>query len=257
MLRSGNTPVTNNVIKNGMTYNITPGGGVTLGTYYSLNLPDQQDIVVTNNYFSGVRVRMGRWQTATFTGNIVRASGQVELDQTVQSAFNPANYTWDNNDFLTDSRFCSGTCPYAVIAGSGVGSSYQTLAQWQAVTGLDAHSVGTQTATGRPASNVTFVRRNDYENGRANVVVYNWLQQTSVSIDASSVLRAGDQYNVYNVQDVFGPPVLSGTYGGGSITIPITSLNPPTPLGTQVRPSIGFPSTALEFQVFVVRLAGQ
>ncbi len=256
LLRSGNLPVTNNVIRNGMTYNIA-GGGVTFGTYYSVNLPDQQDIVVTNNYFSGARVLMGRWQTATFTGNTLRASGQLELDQTVQSAFAPSRYTWDNNDYLMDTRFCGGACPFVTLDGSGNGTSYQTLAQWSAATGLDVNSSGAQTSDGKPASNVIFVRPNGYERGRANIIVYNWLHQSSVTVDLSGVLRDGDQYNVYNVQTLFAPPVFSDTYHGGAITIPITAVTAPRPLGSQVRPGMVFPSTALEFQVFVVRLAGQ
>ena len=55
-------------------------------------------------------------------------------------------------------------------------------------------------------------------------------------------------FGVRNVQDLFGTPVASGTYGGGSITIPIIAVPPPVPIGiTSLAPSTG-----IAFNVFVV-----
>ena len=167
---------------------------------------------------------------------------------------------WDNNDYLLDSTQCQdtgGPCPFGVQFSNGSAADYSTFAAWKAVTGFDAHSTFAQNAAGKPSTNVLFVRPSMYERGRANIIVYNWLQQSSVSVDLSSVLSVGDRYNVYSVQNFFGSPVVSGTYGGGSISIPTTGVTPPSPLGSQVRPSITFPSPGSEFQAFVVRLAGQ
>ncbi|HKV49608.1 MAG TPA: hypothetical protein VJO52_00265, partial [Gemmatimonadaceae bacterium] len=68
------------------------------------------------------------------------------------------------------------------------------------------------------------------EAGRANILIYNWGGQGAVSVDLSQVLRPGDHYVVVNAQNFFGAPVTTGTYGGGAITIPITSVTPPTPI---------------------------
>ena len=47
----------------------------------------------------------------------------------------------------------------------------------------------------------------------------NWGRQSSVSVDLSSVLPSG-RYEVRNVQDWYGSPVTTGSYSGGSISIP-------------------------------------
>ena len=48
----------------------------------------------------------------------------------------------------------------------------------------------------------------------------------SVAVDMSGILAVGDAYEVRNVRDFFGTPAVTGTYGGGSITIPITARTP-------------------------------
>jgi hypothetical protein len=97
-----------------------------------------------------------------------------------------------------------------------------------------------------------FVRPNQYEKGRGNIVVYNWAQQGAVSVDVSKVLSMGDRYEVRNVQNLFGTPVASGTYGGGSISIPMTGVTPPRPIGG----STAGPKTGPYFDAFVVTKVG-
>lgn len=65
------------------------------------------------------------------------------------------------------------------------------------------------------------VQPNQYEPGRANVIVYNWAQQSSIEVDLSNVVGQGQPYEVRDVQDFYGPPVITGTYAGGGVTIPI------------------------------------
>jgi hypothetical protein len=100
----------------------------------------------------------------------------------------------------------------------------------------------------RPTANQVFVRPNRYESGRAHVVVYNWQLLPSVSVDLSSVLAAGSPYEIRNAQDFLGSPVISGTYAGGSVSIPMTGLSVAAPVGA-TKPA----STAPEFAAFVVR----
>jgi hypothetical protein len=104
-----------------------------------------------------------------------------------------------------------------------------------------------------PRATRVFVRPNPYEAGRAHVVVYNWGRKSEVTADMSGVLVAGDRYEVRNVQDLFGPPVVTGTLSGTSITIPMSGVTPPAPTGLAASSA---PKTAPEFDTFLVtRLA--
>jgi hypothetical protein len=85
--------------------------------------------------------------------------------------------------------------------------------------------------------------------GRGHIIIYNWSLAASVPVDLSPVLAKGDAFAVWNVQDLFGTPVLSGTYSGGTVSIPMTGVTPPTPQGGTRMP----PRTAPEFDVFVVQ----
>ena len=98
-----------------------------------------------------------------------------------------------------------------------------------------------------PTTTRVVVQPNLYEAGRANVIVYNWGHQGAVSVDLSKVLHTGDEYEVRNAQDFYGSPVSSGTYSGGSVSVPITSI-------TTARSITGrsTSSTGSEFNVYVV-----
>jgi uncharacterized protein YjdB len=99
-----------------------------------------------------------------------------------------------------------------------------------------------------PSQTQVFVRPNAYEPGRAYIAVYNWGGLGAVSVDLSAVLKPGALYAIMNVQDLFGTPVATGTYGGGSVSIPITAVPPPVPIGiTSLAPTTG-----PLFNVFVV-----
>jgi hypothetical protein len=94
------------------------------------------------------------------------------------------------------------------------------------------------------------VRPNQYEAGRANIAIFNWQGLGSVAVNLSTVLTVGDQYEVRNVQNWFGAPTLSGTYGGGSISIPMTGVTPVPPISGWAA---GVPDvTGPEFNAFVV-----
>ena len=67
------------------------------------------------------------------------------------------------------------------------------------------------------------------------------------AVEWSSVLNVGDQYEVRNVQDYLGSPVLSGTYNGDPISLSVTGLTAGRPFGmTNTQ------NTGKEFNVFVV-----
>ena len=74
----------------------------------------------------------------------------------------------------------------------------------------------------RPGTNTVSVRPNKYEPRRANITVLNWTGVDAVDVDVSTILQSGDTYEVRDAQNYFGNPVLSGTYTGGSLRLPMT-----------------------------------
>jgi hypothetical protein len=109
------------------------------------------------------------------------------------------------------------------------------------------------TTANKPAGVKVFVRPNKYEAGRANICIFNWDNADSARVDISSVQSIGDRYEVRDAQNFYGEPAVSGTYAGGSITIPLNL--------TVVAPVIGAPATPFvhtprEFNAFVLLKTG-
>ncbi|HTC67144.1 MAG TPA: Ig-like domain-containing protein [Candidatus Acidoferrum sp.] len=106
----------------------------------------------------------------------------------------------------------------------------------------------------RPTGKDIFVRPNQYETGRANIVIYNWDLSPSVSVDISaSGLHSGQSYEIRDSQNFYGAPVATGVYNGGPVTIPMSNLTLAPPEGTvPTQPR----HTAPEFDVFVLLPTG-
>jgi len=119
------------------------------------------------------------------------------------------------------------------------------LGKWQSVNQARNTVLGSST----PTTTKVVVLPNQYERGRANVIVYNWGKQGSVSVNLSNVLQSGDRFEIRNAQNFYGTPVLRSTYNGGSISLPITSIQPVSPIGRSTVPP---PSTGTMFGVYVV-----
>lgn len=106
----------------------------------------------------------------------------------------------------------------------------------------------------RPTGTRVFVRPNRFEPGRGHIAVYNWDRLDTVSLDLSSIMGVGTAYEIRDVQNYFGAPVLTGTYTGGNVTVTLPGTGSPvmTPVGNAPVP----PHTDKEFNVFVVLPAG-
>ncbi len=101
----------------------------------------------------------------------------------------------------------------------------------------------------RPTGVRIVVRPNQYEPGRAHIAVYNWDLWGAVAVDVSGILQIGARYEVRNAQDYFGLPVLTGTYDGRPLWLPMTGLRVAAPVGNvPVKPS----PTGPEFAAFVL-----
>ena len=104
----------------------------------------------------------------------------------------------------------------------------------------------------RPSGVYTYVRPNQYEIGRAHIAVFNWDGWPAIDVDLSKVLNAGDAFEIRDVQNFFGRPLVTGTYAGGSVTVPVASSVSSTPVGMPVHRV----HTTGEFGAFVVLPAG-
>ncbi len=208
----GNTIFNNGSIVASPANNIIIGGGVVA----------QNPIVANNNLYyaawgNGINLNMGYYpygigaSNPKMTGNY---SGNGEYD------LNSAN----TNTTLTGN------------------SIYSSLVNWSS-----SQYPSNTFYSGDPGNLKVIVRPNKYEPGRANITVFNWGLAAAVSVDVSSVLSVGQAFEVRNAQDWFGAPVLSGTYAGGSIALPMTGLTVAVPVGWAAPPPSG-----PEFNVFVL-----
>ena len=185
------------------------------------------------NYIVGSNTLLdvGYWASLTIARNFLFARDEVVAitDPTL------AGHVWANNVHGRDPN----------VAAWRHGSTARRFADWRTATGLGATDEATAQA---PTESRAFVRPNLYEPGRGHVVIYNWARLGSVSVDLGSVLQSGDRFEVRNVQDLWGLPVVSGTYGG-SVSIPMSGVAPPAPIGSVPNTA---PRTGPDFDTFLV-----
>jgi hypothetical protein len=131
-----------------------------------------------------------------------------------------ANLTMSNNYVANNSEF---QCTGMAISGNTF---------YGAIVGLDESQFPDNTYLNhRPATNAVFVRPNVHELGRANITVFNWTLQSSVDVDLTGIAYVGSTFQIRNAQDFFGSPVVSGTYAGGTVSIPMSGLSVSAPVG--------------------------
>lgn len=99
-----------------------------------------------------------------------------------------------------------------------------------------------------PSGALSFVRVNAYDPERAHVVVYNWDLAETVEVDLSPLLGAGDGYELRDVQNYYGDPVLVGEYEG-PVGISMTTAGVASVIGT---PATAYVHTSAEFGAFVL-----
>lgn len=192
------------------------------GLYIGYQGYENGTMLVRSNYCANGRFTIGKWANLTYTGNTF-------LNSSTYCYFNRSSSvvaeTWDNNVFYL---------PFAEpMQLNGTPLSW---ADWKLNTGFDAHS---SFLGSLPAQPQVFVRTNAYEAGRANITIFGWSGTSSVSVDVSSVMSPGANYSIHNAANFFGPAVLSGTYLGGNLSIPMSGLSVATPVGTSAAPATG------------------
>jgi hypothetical protein len=193
-------------------------------------------LTLTGNHFTaGLCVK--NWARGSVTGNRIGNSGCV-LDL-YQNLAGGTGVSWNGNNYQC---YNSPATPFRLTKSSAQSLSFTS---WKQQTGYDATS---QCTEGACVGVECYVRPNKYEAGRANLIVYNWAGQSSVSVDVSSVLPVGTAYEVRNAQNYYATPVLSGVYQGGALSLPMTGL-------TVAKPNGSFTATAPigpNFNVFIL-----
>lgn len=207
--QTGTKLIRDNVIFNNWTYGLhvytsTPG--------YLNNFTIDGNIAFNNG-------STGAWGTAPdmlVTGSSVLATG-IRVTN---------NMTYRRNDGDRTARLGPGQ-DLTLTGNYFVGPV--DLTSWSSLT----QSGNTMLSSASPPTSGTkvVVRPNLYEAGRANIAIYNWSGLATVPVDVSNVLKAGDTYELRNVQNFYGAPTLSGTYNGGSLQVPMTAVTPPPTIG--------------------------
>ena len=227
---NNNTPVSaieDNIIFNNQAYG--------LHIYTSIANYINNFLVRGNVSFNNGRITDLGGRPDLFAGGSVPATGIV-FEQ---------NYTYRDDGGLSAVYGFGSTQNGTLVLRDNYVVGRLDIKAWSSVTQSGNTTIS---LSSRPTSTRVFVRPNRYERGRGNIIVYNWANAGSVSADVSSVLSSGDTYVVRNAQNFYGAPVASGTYSGGSLSIPMTAMTAVRPLG---RTSNAL-STGTQFGVFVV-----
>jgi hypothetical protein len=181
--------------------------------------------VVRDNYLMGAPngLLIGRWRELEVTGNTVWAFNTlVALDE---KAINDGDrkLVVDRNTYIDNAR----SMPFKFGRLEVPYDQWQEISfsRWQAL-GMDKNSQLLPGRNGRPTGSRVFLYPNKYEKGRANLGIFNWDSQTSVEVDLSPVLTAGQSYRIYNCLDIVqtiaaARPILQGVYAGGKLTLPM------------------------------------
>ncbi|MCC7124233.1 MAG: hypothetical protein IT178_05255 [Acidobacteria bacterium] len=76
------------------------------------------------------------------------------------------------------------------------------------------------------------VRPNQYEPGRANIVVLNWDKREAVDVDLTNIgLTTSTPFEIRDAQDFFGAPLVTGQRGPGTVSVPMTMKMTSVPVG--------------------------
>jgi hypothetical protein len=154
---------------------------------------------------------------------------------------------WPTNLLLATSYTFSGNTysdlnfnPFYYL-GAAYRSDNWDFSRWQTTFALDEDSLY---LSGRPRATQVIVRPNQYEGGRANVVILNWAREESILVDVSQILNPGDKYELRNATAFYGAPLATDIYDGeGTIRV-----------ASEVFAG-QMPGTGPEFGLFVVRRA--
>ena len=185
------------IVRDSFTYHPSKmeKAGIEIG-YHNVN---NSQILVEGNYFTG-------------------GANAMEMRSMCE------NVTVRNNTFWTedDGMVAVSTAPPAKLRfehNRYIDNGHFDLKQFRASINSGETDSLVPGKANRPADNAVFLRVNRFEKRRVHLVVYNWRLSTTVDLDLSGVLQQGQRYHIVEVHDLWGAPVLSGTYDGKPVAL--------------------------------------
>ncbi|NLD47187.1 MAG: hypothetical protein GX660_08300 [Clostridiaceae bacterium] len=103
-----------------------------------------------------------------------------------------------------------------------------------------------------PDNNKIVLHENEYDPNRIDLIIYNWEDLNRVNVALDSFLSVGKRFEIYSVYDLWGEPVESGVYSGGTIQVPMGTKNPVQPNGYP-NAITGADDPGRKFGVFIIR----
>lgn len=231
-------------IKNNYLFYNFGGGGMNLQMGFKNT---NKTCVVQDNYIVGNdALYLRKWSGATITGNKIVNKGGALVRVEVPDGVTYNNYNINNNKYWgaggSGSYFSS-----EFQSGSPVHGLNMSFTDWQSKTKADQSSTYSSTL---PPENWVFVRPNEYEQGRAHVVIYNFKRDATINVDVSNVLSIGAEFEVRDIQNILDEPVLKGVYSGGTISLPMNLTKVLSVPG--ITPNV-LEHTTNEFNVFLIK----
>lgn len=234
---------------------IQPGGGQ--------NTIIHDPIVWTNNWMN----EAPQWfcfAKITATGNRLAAiqGWEIYLD-TIHGQVFPTGtvttYAIDNNAYY----LVTDPSNWTYVKGSNTVTQAVNISRsaWQAF-GLDVHSTFSASAATGTWSVCRPGTYNDAADTRAHIIVWNWDGLATVAVDVSNTLGLGDTFALYDAYDYprlfLAPgesaptPLLTGTYGGGTIPVPLAAIAAPPIVNAVVRNASSPAARSVQFGAFVL-----
>ena len=232
-----------------------PGINVDLGDNEHRN----RSLTVTNNVIAGgLRpLYVKNWDRATVTRNLIHArhttrrASLVALRNATQSvganARVTSNVRWNRNSYFDQSTAYPNPKPFFLNADPArERDKGMNFYSWRRDTGFDGDSSYVRS---RPRGTEVRVLRDEFESGRAILTVLNWAERLTVQADLEEAgIKPGSVYEIRDAQNPLAPPLLRGSYSGGTVDIPMTMREVQQPIG---HPNVTH--TPIEFGVFMVR----
>lgn len=206
------------------------------GTVYLGWGADGVDLRVENNFFASAVWFHSIWEEIEFTNNTVLGANGSLI--TLRAEL-PEQIDWNHNTYYSDRD--------QAFDYLNQGLRWE---EWREVSTADSEST---LHRNRPDQPFVVVRPNNYEEGRAVVVVYNWQSAAVIAVDLSEVLSVGDEFWIFDAVKPLSSAVMKGSYDGGTVNLNMRVHAADSPIGAEEETL----SMGPDFHVFLVRRQAQ
>jgi hypothetical protein len=226
-----------------LTKNIFSNGRVLLGGY---GKPADQEVVIENYiYLSPLQFGYQRPSQAKCIGNYLGRStlliqwfwggGEIQYHQSAPNIFTNneiikpvgAHIAFRTSAYLPAGR-CEGCSPIRagdVFNNNTYSNPFRAsfyansrslgglnFGRWKAATAAAGNPFDVNSRTvPQPKGPKIVLIRNDYEPSRYHLAIFNWKKNQNVTVDFSTAMPAGANFQVYPIRSVFGSPVVTAT----------------------------------------------